>query len=140
LPHPRPTLFPYTTLFRSPTLGGGRPEAPTLGSLGDLQGCRRRTPLPRPRAGDPQGLGRGAAAPGAPRRAGHHEVDAGPAQPALGGLHLLRGPVRPRGAVEGDAVPRGRAAPRAACGPRSAQRAARPRARAVVTAAAPAVG
>src|SRR3712207_7369558 len=41
---PRSTLFPYTTLFRSPAREAG---TGSTGAGADLHGARRRLPLPR---------------------------------------------------------------------------------------------
>ena len=72
-------------------------------------------------------LGRGAAAPGPPRPAGHHQGHPPARRPARRGLDVLRRPLRPRRRVAGRVLPRGRPAPRAARRPPAAQRPARPR-------------
>ncbi|CAA9399588.1 MAG: FIG01121432: hypothetical protein, partial [uncultured Nocardioides sp.] len=94
----------------------------------DLQARGRRATLSRarPRAAR---LGEAAAPPGAHRPADHHQGHLAPRRAAGRGLHVLRRPVRARGAVAWGPLPRGRPAPCAARGAAPAQHPACARAR-----------
>src|SRR2546422_5833934 len=55
---PRSTLFPYTTLFRSPAGGRGRdPVCPRCAAAGDAAGSSIPRPPPRSRTGSRCGRG-----------------------------------------------------------------------------------
>src|SRR3712207_8838487 len=72
---PRSTLFPYTTLFRSPALGGGPAQLPAAaGDEGDVRGRlgARRVLQRAPHAGANRGSAQ-ARARRVPRRRGRSE-------------------------------------------------------------------
>src|SRR3546814_13712290 len=95
------TLFPYTTLFRSPHPDrreeppgapddrSGRPSDPEAGARGDRPPDPRR-PRPGPMARDPAG-GRAGASPG--------PVGEPPVTTPVSGVKPTRGPARSRGAL-----------------------------------------
>src|SRR5436305_9588778 len=57
-PPPRSTLFPYTTLFRSPRGDRGRREAEPVGVRGASPGDRRAEPRPAAGSGEAPPPGR----------------------------------------------------------------------------------
>src|SRR5690554_4170188 len=89
---PRSTLFPYTTLFRSP--GAGRLPAARGRAVGDRA---RRRDARRP-GGEPRG--RPAAAADRPRRGGDPQAHL-PQRPLVAALLALLGPAGQRAVAPG---------------------------------------